>query len=481
VEKEKMRVLLLNPPFVPRFNRTGCRWPSKTRSDTVCYPIWLAYATGWLEKNGVEAKLIDAPARCLNLEDVARAVEEFSPDIVAVDTSTPSIINDVKVASFLKKTFNVTTVLVGPHVSALPEETLSMSRNIDYVITGEYDIALLELTKKAPESKIIRGKPFENLDALPFVSEVYKNHLQIKDYFYSLCRYPEVQIMSARGCPFMCNYCCWPYVFTGRNVRYRSVKNLVDELEYIKMKLPQVKDIIIEDDTFTCNRKRVLEVCEEIKRRKLDISWIVNARADVPYEVLKEMKSAGCRMLIVGYESGSQKILDMAKKGIKLETMRRFAKDVKKAGLQTMGCFMIGLLGETPETARQTFEFAKEVDPDFYFFSPATPFAGTEFYRICKEKGYLIAKDWSEWTDDEGYLRVVVSYPEFSNEEISKTIDEFLWKFAFRKKFIFKSLKKILRHPIMEGSRFVRSLIHGVRYYQSRNSRARARAPSTST
>ena len=464
-----IRVLLLNPPFVPRFNRTGCRWASKTRTDTVCYPTWLAYATGWLETFGFEVKLVDSPARCLDVPQVTKIVGDFNPDFLVVDTATSSIANDTSVAYTLKELFGVRTVMVGPHASALPKETFLMSK-ADHVITGEYDIALSRLVRGVETSKIVQGREFVNLDMLPFASEIYKKHLRIEDYFYSLCRHPEVQIMGSRGCYYHCNYCVWTHVLTGRNVRYRTVGNLVDELQYINSELPQVKDIVMEDDTFTANKKRVLQVCREIKRRKLDIDWIVNARADVPLEILREMKSAGCRMLIVGYESGNQEVLKRAKKELTVETMLEFAKNVKKAGIQTMACFMIGLLGETPQTARETYEFAKKVDPDFYFFSPATPFAGTEFYETCKREGYLVAEDWSEWTDEEGYLRNVISYPNFSGEEISKTIDEFLWKFAFRRKFILKSLKKVLRHPIMEGSRFARSLIHALAYYASRHS-----------
>lgn len=470
---QNARVLLLNPPFVDRFNRTGCRWASKTRSDTVCYPSWLAYATGWLEKNVVKAKLVDAPARCLDFYEVCKIIEGFEPEYIVIDTATSSIDNDSEVAKTFKEYYHsAKVVMAGPHASALPKETLLMSQ-ADHVVVGEYDIALLRLVRGKETSRIIQGAEFENLDLLPFASQVYKEHLRIEDYFYSLCRHPMIQIMGARGCHYHCNYCAWAHVLTGRNVRYRSVGNLVDELEYIASELPQVKDIVMEDDTFTHDKKRVLEVCREIKRRKLDIDWIVNARADVPYQVLKEMKSAGCRMLIIGYESGNQQVLNMAKKGLKLETMRQFSKDVKKAGIQTMGCFMIGLLGETAETAKETFEFAKEVDPDFYFFSPATPFAGTEFYKICKEKGYLVAKDWGEWVDDEGYLRNVVSYPQFSNDEISNIIDEFLWRFAFRRKFIFKSLGKVVRHPIMEGGRFLRTLKHGVEYYMDKKKKGK--------
>lgn len=465
-------VLLLNPPFVPRFNRTGCRWSSRTRSDTCCYPFWLADACGYLEQNGIECKLVDAPAKKLTFNQVRHICFDFYPDILVVDTSTPSIKSDVQVASTLKKNLGCTTVLVGPHASALPKETLEMDNEIDYVIQGEYDITLLKLAqqKRLYGRKVIQGEPLKDLDKLPFEAETYKKHLNIKDYFFSLARYPEIQIKTfSRGCPYSCIYCCWVQTLTGRNVRYGSVEKTVDELEYIKIEFPQVKDVIFEDDTFTVDHKRVTEVCKEIKYRDLNIDWICNARADVPLAIMKEMKHAGCRMLIVGYESANQEILDRAKKGIKVETMLKFARNAKKVGLQTMGCFMLGLPGESPETARQTFEFAKEVDPDFYFFSPATPFAGTEFYEICKREGYLVAKDWSEWTDEEGYLRNVVSYPNFSNEEISKTIDEFLWKFAFRPKFIGKSLKKVIRHPITEGSRFLRSFVHGVKYYYARH------------
>jgi len=464
------RVMLLNPPFVPRFNRTGCRWASKTRSDTVCYPSWLAYATGYLEMNGVEVKLIDAPACSESLTSVIQQCREFNPDVIVIDTATTSIANDVKVAKVLKTDLpKAEIVMVGPHASALPEETLEAS-GADYVVKGEYMVVIQEILEGNHDHGVVQGIPFDNLDELTFISKTYKKHLKIEDYFFSLAKYPEIQIMTQWGCKHFCNYCVWTHVLTGRNVRKRSVNNVVDELEWISENLPQIKDIILEDDTFTDDIERVVEICDEIIRRGLKLSLIANARANVPYLAMVKMKKAGFHRLIVGYEHGDQNILNFCRKGITIEQMKKFAEDAKRAKMEVMGCFMVGLFGETRETAQKTYDLAVELDPDFYFFSPATPFPGTVFYDLVKDR-FLTAKRWEDWVDEDGFLKNVVSYPEFSDVEIRETIDKFMIKFAFRPKFIKKASVEILKDPVTEIRRWWKIVRGGLEYFvQDRNS-----------
>ncbi len=464
-----MKVLLLNPPFYSksgaRFNRSA-RWPSTSHSDVVCYPIYLSWATGWLEKNGVECKLVDAIARRLTLEDVIGICVGFQPDIIVEDTSLPSIYQDAETAKALAP-YCFKMVMVGTFASALPNETLELS-GADYVVRGEYDIALANLALKEPllhqlgaNRKIIQGTPFIEMDELPFNSQIYGKHLRIEDYFYSLARYPEVQIQGSRGCYYSCNYCTQPQVLTNHSVRWRSASNLVDELEWIRDNLKQVKDIALEDDAFTSNEKRTLEFCREIEARHLDVSWIVESRVTTSLELLKAMKRAGCKMFIVGFESGSQKVLDLAHKGTTVEQAVRFSENAKVAGIKVMGCFMLGLLGETKETMRETFALAKKVNPDFYFFASAIPFAGTEFYDICRKEGYLTAEDWGDWLDGEGYSRNVVSYPGLSSEEIADTMNNFYLRFALRPSFLLKSFRNFLDQP----DSYIRAFKEGLRYF----------------
>jgi radical SAM superfamily enzyme YgiQ (UPF0313 family) len=204
--------------------------------------------------------------------------------------------------------------------------------------------------------------------------------------------------------------------------------------------MPEIKEIFIEDDTFTINKERVIKICDLIKERKLDIIWSANVRADIPFYVLKKMKDAGCRVLVVGYESGNQQILNNVKKGITLEQAEKFTIAAKNAGLKIFGCFMIGLPGETKETIEQTFQFAKKLNPDMAFFQQAVPFPGTEFYNWCKQNGYLVTEDFSKWLDSNGQLDFLVSYPNLSKEEMRKIRDSLMIKFYLSPKHIWQTI-----------------------------------------
>lgn len=452
---------MLNPPFLPNYSRNS-RSPAVTKGGTIYYPIWLAYATGVLEKGGFDVKLVDAPAQKLTLEDIVKIATNFNPKIIVVDTSTPSIYNDVKVASKLKNVTNAFVVLVGTHVSALPEETLKLDKNIDAVTTYEYDYTLLELAKciehkkdlknvkgivfRSSDGEIVRNsdRPLvENLDNLPFASETYKKHLNIKDYFYSSAEHPMVMIITGRGCPFKCFWCNWPQVFHGHKYRLRSAENVVGEFEYIVNNLPKVKEIGVEDDTLTADIERVRKICKTLIEKGINkkVKWYANVRVNLDLETMKLMKKAGCRLLIPGYESGVQELLNNSHKGITLEQSRQFAKNAKKAGLMVHGCFIIGLPGETKETARQTIEFAKKLDPDDAQFFPLIVYPGTEAYEWAQKNKYLTTTDFSEWNTPEGWHNSLISRPGLSSEETLELCDQAKIEFYLNPKFLLKTLK----------------------------------------
>jgi len=457
-----MKILNLNPPYLPKFSRTS-RSPAVTKGGTIYYPIWLAYTTGVLEKEGFNIKLIDAPARGLDLSKILNIAKKFSPDIVLIDTSTPSIHNDVKVAELVKNTTDSFVILVGTHVSALPKETLEMSKKIDAVARHEYDYTILELAKALESGKdlsrvkgityrknekIIQNptRPFiENLDEIPFISGVYKRHLVIEDYFYAANLHPVITILSGRGCIYRCSFCVWPQVLSGHKYRFRTVKNIADELEYIKNEFPNVKEIFFEDDTLTVNKKRCQDLSREIIKRKLDITWACNSRADVDLKTLKWMKKSGCRLLCVGYESGSQEILNKVHKGTTLKKIREFAENAKKAEIMVHGCFILGLPHDTKETIRQTIEFAKELDPDSAQFYPVMVYPGTEAYKWAKENGFLVTEDYLKWLTPEGWHNCMISRPGLTNEELIKLCDKARVEFYLRPNYFWKRFKLMIR------------------------------------
>lgn len=314
-----MRIAFINPPFKFAFSRAS-RWPEITKSGTIYYPLFLCYAAAVAEKAKNEIIVLDSIARKLDFDMTIQEVEKFKPDMIVCESSTPSIKNDVAfVERYKKDNPRVKTVLVGTHPSALPEETMKMSNSIDFLAVHEYDYTIIDLVmaldghKKLSQvdglvyrdnQRIIHNKnraPMMELDEVPMVSEIFKRFLHIEDYRYALATHPMVQVLSSRGCPNQCTFCLYPQTLMGRAFRPRSAENFVRELVWISKNL-RVKEIFVEDDTFTTDKERVLKICSLIKEHDLNIKWSANVRADVPYEVLQAMKEAGCRMVIVGYE-----------------------------------------------------------------------------------------------------------------------------------------------------------------------------------
>ena len=481
-----MKVYMLNPPYIPHFGR-GMRWQDTGRAGTLYYPIWLSYATAVVEQE-YETRLVDAPAWNWSRGDVIEDVKRFKPDLIVMDSSFPSLKNDIEVAEEIKRNYEAKIVLVGPPASQFPDEILS-SDGIDIVARWEYDFTVRDIAKALEENrdfKDIRGISYkengkiihnpnrefttsEDLDRIPFVSKVYKKHLNIRDYYLSSSLYPEVQIFTGRGCPYLCTFCSWTQTLMGRKYRVRSISNVLDELEWIQENLPEVKEVFFEDDTFTINKKRVLEFCKEYRERGLDITWACNARADLDYETMKEMKKANCRLLIVGYESGSDEILRNIKKGITVEQIRRFAKDARRAGLLVHGDFIIGLPGETKETIELTRKLIKETKPDILQVSVASPFPGTEFYKWCEENGYLLINDPNEYLDGQGHQKAIISYPWLTAEEIVQKVDSILREYYLSLGYVPVALKQVFRkRGIEEAKRLYHSAKMFMRYIKGR-------------
>jgi radical SAM superfamily enzyme YgiQ (UPF0313 family) len=478
-----MRILTLNPPYLPRYSR-GQRSPAVTKSGTLYYPIWLAYATGILEQAGHQVRLVDAPAADLDLADIVRLAQDFRPELVAIETSTPSIYNDVHVGEAIKSVLpNCFVVLVGTHVSALPEETLVLSTATDAVARREYDYTLRDLaaaleaghdtsstlstslTTVAGLSYRYEGRVIHNpdrsliqdLDSLPFVSQVYSRHLHIPDYFYAMARHPVVTLITGRGCPYACTFCLFPQTLHMRGYRCRSVENVVAEFEWIQEHLPHVRDIFIEDDTFTVNHQRCRELCQALIARGLRLTWTANARADVDYETLRLMRVAGCRSLCVGFESGDQAILDNMGKSITVEKMRAFMADARRAGILVHGCFMVGNPGETRATMERTLAFAQELNPDTAQFFPIMVYPGTAAYEWARAKGYLTTQDFSQWLTPTGMHNTVVSYPWLTAEEMVAFCDRARRSFYLRPRYIVAKLTQMLTRP-REAGRTIKSL-----------------------
>ncbi|RQW77228.1 MAG: hopanoid biosynthesis associated radical SAM protein HpnJ, partial [Geobacter sp.] len=419
-----MKPLFLNAPSFEDFDGgAGARYQASREVTSFWYPTWLCYPAGMI----AGSRVVDAPVQRLTLEDCLKIALDY--DMVVIYTSTPTLRIDTETARRIKAQKPATvTVFTGPHVSVLPEESLRFAVGaVDIVCRGEFDYSIKELCEGREWDKVdgisfIREDstvhtpdrpPIQDLDALPFASQVYQRDLPVKEYVIPHFLHPYVSIYSSRGCPSKCIYCLWPQTFSGRAMRTRSPQNVYEEVKWIVDNIQGIKEISFDDDTFTAHRRHAREVAQKLK--PLGISWTINARANCDYDTLKVMREAGLRHVVVGFESGNEQILKNIKKGVTKEQAIKFTRDCKDLGLSVHGAFIMGLPGESRETIRETIEFAKRLDLNSIQASLASPYPGTEFFDLCKKEGW-IASD--SFLDETGHQKCVINYPHLSNQEI---------------------------------------------------------------
>ena len=312
-----MKILLLNPPYVPEFMRSA-RWAAVSISGSNWYPIYLAYCTGLLEKYGHKTKLVDGPVDRLSHEDVFRMAKDFSPDVSVLYISTVSLENDITIGEKIKELTGSYIVLVGPWCSIYPDEIIKKSDKIDSLAIGEFDYTVLELAEGKTGDKIDglvwknNGKVMHNpprtpltpeqINDFPFVTNVYRRHLNIQNYFQAPHLHPFIDLFTGRGCSWgKCTFCLWPHTINkGALYRVGDINKTIEELEFINEKLPFVKEVFIQDDTLPAWRAR--ELSTAIIEAGLDATWSCYARPDasMDFETLKLMKKSGCSCLHVG-------------------------------------------------------------------------------------------------------------------------------------------------------------------------------------
>ena len=445
-----MKPLFLNPPTFEDFDGgAGARYQASREVTSFWYPTWLCYPAGMIEGSLV----VDAPVQKLNLDDCLSIAQDF--DMVVMYTSTPTLKIDSETARRIKEQKpSAVTVLTGPHVTILPEESLRAGDGaVDIVCRGEFDYAVKELCEGKEWEKVDGisflkdgtvvhtpdRPPIEDLDALPFASQIYKRDLPIAGYVIPHFLHPYVSIYTSRGCPARCTFCLWPQTYSGQKMRTRSPQDVYEEVLWIKENMPEVREISFDDDTFSADRKHARAVAELLK--PLGISWTINARANCDYETLKIMREAGLRHVVVGYETGNEQILKNIKKGVTKEQAIQFTRDCKKLGISIHGAFIMGLPGETRETILETIEYAKMLDLNSIQVSLASPYPGTEFYEQSKREGWISS---DTFLDETGHQTCVINYPHLSNREIFDAVEHFYNKFYFRPKYIARSVLRMI-------------------------------------
>lgn len=458
-----MRVLFLNPPFHNRFSREQ-RSPAVTKSGTLYYPKWLSSAAGVAIQQGHDVDLIDAPAKEVDIDYVLDRIEHSNTQALVCDTSTPSIINDAGICAAVKEKFpDIPIAMVGRHVSAIPEETMKIADAVDAIAVREYEYSIRDWLAAIDSGAswddvdglvwrrngdVARNKPraeIENLDELPFVSEVYKRFLNIEDYYYGHSLHPLVVFDTSRGCPYKCSFCAYPQTFSGHKMRYRSVDHVADEFEFVSREMPEVRTVMLEDDTFIIDKKRTRALAEELIRRGNKLPYDSNCRADLGLDVdfLKTLNRSGARLFCVGFESGDVEVINGMKKNNNPgrdsqyhDNAKQFVSSCQKAGIMVHGCFMVGNLNETKSSMRKTLDFAKNLSPDTAQFFPIMVYPGTAAYDEARERGYLETEDFSRWLTEAGLHNSVVNLPDITHRELVEFCDRARREFYLRPRYI---------------------------------------------
>ena len=474
-QKPVYKTLFLQAPSFDGFDGgAGSRYQAKREIKSFWYPTWLAQPAAMVPGS----RVLDAPADEIDVEATLKIAEAY--ELVIIHTSTPSFPTDAKFAELLKQRRpDVLIGLVGAKTAVDPTGSLQASAAIDFVCREEFDYTCKEVAERMPitdvrglsykdaAGKVINNPPraiIEDMDALPFVAPVYQRDLKIENYFIGYLKHPYVSIYTGRGCRSKCTFCLWPQTVGGHRYRVRSAENVIAEAKWIKENMPEVKELMFDDDTFTdsSNMPRVHEIA--VGLGKLGWTWSCNAKANVPYESLKIMKDNGLRLLLVGYESGDDQILHNIKKGLKIDIARRFTRDCRKLGITIHGTFILGLPGETKETIEKTIAFAKEINPHTIQVSLAAPYPGTTLYKQAVENGWLQEDGTINLVNDKGVQLAAISYPHLSKEDIFHGVEHFYRSFYFRPSKIWEIVKEMLaswemmKRRLREGVEFFRFL-----------------------
>ena len=435
-----MKICLISPPYNSAVKSVvGVSSP----------PLGLAYIASVLRQSH-EVKIIDSNILNYTIGDVEEELRSFNPDVVGITSVTPSIYEAYKVAETAKKVReDCKVVLGGPHATFMPRQTMEECEYIDIIVRGEGEETTSELIenieKGAPlnevkgitfreKNKIIDTEPrpfIKNIDDIPFPS---RDLLPMQLYKFNGVKYTTM--LTSRGCPFKCSFCSSSRLFGGY-WRGRSPENVLEEMKIVYEEYG-IRNIEFTDDTFTLNQERAEKICDEIIKQGWDISWGASSRVDtLSKKLVEKMKKAGCWIIFLGIESGSQKILDAIGKRITLEQVKKAVKILKDAGIQVLGSFIIGFVQDTKETIKETIKFAKSLNLNYAEFSILTPYPGTPIFDYAKKHGVLLTEDWSKYTA----VEPIVKIEGVSEKEIKALFQKAYITFYLRPRIVMEWLK----------------------------------------
>ena len=444
-----MRTLFLNPPSFEGFDGgASSRWPASREIESYWYPVWLCYPAGLIP----DSRVLDAPPHRISIEETVEIGKDY--ELLVLYTSTPGFHVDVKIAQMMKDTNpKLKVAFVGPPVTVEPEKAL-LEPAIDFIVRREFDHQIADyangkplseipsVSYRTPDGKFVHnpeGGFIENLDDLPWVTKIYKRDLDFRNYNVPFLLNPFLSFYTSRGCPAMCTFCLWPQTHSGHRWRLRSSDDVAAECKYALENFPGLKEIFFDDDTFNYKKERTIELCKKLK--PLNFTWSCTSRVTTDYDTLKAMKEAGCRLLIVGYESGDPQILKNIKKGATVEMAQRFTENCHKLGLVVHADFIVGLPGESRESLRKTIDFAKKLDTETNQVSIAHPYPGTEFYDYVVKNDLITLESM---TDEKGHQLPNITYPGLNRGELVEWVEKFYGEYYFRPKTAWRVVKKAI-------------------------------------
>lgn len=445
-----LKFALVYPPYGPVKNEPGIK---TVKENYGIFPsLSLLYVAGILENVGVEVLFIDAHAEDLTLEETVRRLNEFGPDFVGYTLTTYLFFQSLDWIKAIKELVDIPVVVGGVHLSIYAKETLGY-KDIDYAVTGEAEESLPNLLKaitKKEDLSLVRGIAYKKdngeVIVTPREAEVDVNaspfparHLLDNEIYYSfISKYKNFSVfITSRGCPYKCIFC----EQGSKTFRPRSPKNVVDELEMCVNEFG-IRELDFFDSSFTIRKQRVIDICNEIKRRKLDIVWAARTRVDcITDDVLKAMASAGCTRIYYGIESGNREILHTLRKSTSIEMYHDVISRTKKHGIHTFGYFMLGNPYEDEISIRQTIRLALELDLDYAQFSKVTPMPATEMYTmLLRTHGRDYWREHIANGTDEPIPRPLC---DLSDAEIERWTRLAYLRFYYRPSYIMRSVSRL--------------------------------------
>jgi hopanoid biosynthesis associated radical SAM protein HpnJ len=460
------RTLFLNPPSFDGFDGdASSRWPATREIESYWYPVWLCYPAGML----ADSKVVDAPPHQISVAQIVELSKDF--ELLVLFTSSVGFRVDLKIAEMIKDTNpKLKVAFVGPPVTIDPEKALQ-NPAVDLIVRREFDYQIARYATGTPLEELPgvsfrknggithnpEGGVIENLDELPWVTRTYRRDLDVTRYNVPFLHHPYISLYTSRGCPAMCTFCLWPQTHSGHRWRLRSSDDVAAEVRYALSAFPEVKEIFFDDDTFNYRKARTLELCAKLK--PLKFTWSCTSRVTTDYETLKAMRESGCRLLIVGYESGDPQILKNIKKGATVEMALRFTENCRKLGLVIHGDFIVGLPGETRETIRRTIDFAKRLDTETIQVSIAHALPGTELHNYAVQNGLINLS----MADEAGHQLPNITYPGLDEAELVDSLERFYDEYYFRPRVVWRVVRKAIlnsreRHRLAKEAREYLSL-----------------------